>query len=120
MNYQKDKSEPFWWGMFSAGGVIAALLVPVHIVLDGLAVPLGLMDEGMVSYERWQALMSDPWIKLYLFVLVVLPLYHAAHRIRFSLYELGMREFRISMDVICYGAAVVGTLAVGYVLLKVL
>ena len=106
--------------MFSAGGVVAALLVPIHIFLDGLAVPLGLLDEGMVSHERLQALVSIPWIKLYLFVLVVLPLYHAAHRIRFSLYELGMREFRISMDVICYGAAVVGTLAVGYVLLRVL
>lgn len=106
--------------MFSAGGVVAALLVPIHIFLDGLAVPLGLLDEQMVSHERLQSLLSIPWIKLYLFVLVVLPLYHAAHRIRFSLYELGLREFRISMDVICYGAAVVGTLAVGYLLLKVL
>ncbi len=120
MNYTRNTKEPFWWGMFSAGGVVAALLVPIHIFLDGLAVPLGLVDASAASFDRVRELIHNPWIKLYVFILVVMPLYHAAHRIRFSLYELGMREFRISMDVLCYGAAVVGTIGVGYVLLTVL
>ena len=119
MNYHKDTKEPFWWGMFSAGGMVAALLVPIHIFIDGLAVPLGLIEPSALGFERMQTLLSNPLIKLYLFVLVVLPLYHAAHRIRFSLYELGMREFRVSMDVVCYGAALVATFGVGYILLKI-
>lgn len=120
MVYRKDTKEPFWWGMFSAGGVVAALLVPIHILLDGLAVPLGVLDPEAVGYDRMQALVGQPLVKVYLFVLVVLPLYHAAHRIRFSLYELGIREFRVSMDVLCYGAALVGTAGAAWVLARVL
>ena len=120
MNYQRDTIEPFWWAMFSAGGVVAALLVPIHILLDGLAVPLGLIDPGAVGHERMQTLIAHPLVKVYVFVLVVLPLYHAAHRIRFSLYELGIRDFRVSMDVLCYGMALGGTVAVAWILLRVL
>jgi len=83
-------------------------------------VPLGLLDKEVLGYERMQSLISHPLVKLYLFVLVVLPLYHAAHRIRFSLYELGVREFRISMDLLCYGGALAGTAAAAYILLKIL
>jgi fumarate reductase subunit D len=106
--------------MFSAGGVVAALLVPIHILLDGLAVPMGLIDADAVGYERMQALLASPLVKAYIFILVVLPLYHAAHRIRFSLYELGIRDFRVSMDVLCYGMALGGTVAVAWILLRVL
>jgi len=114
--YKEDKNEPFWWGMFSMGGVVAALLVPLHIFLDGLAVPLGLVPEEALGYDRMRALLTNPLVKIYIFVLVVLPLYHAAHRIRFSLYELGIREFRLSMDVLCYGGALAGTGVALYVL----
>ena len=40
MNHRKTL-EPMWWGLFSAGGVVAAFLIPIHIVLLGLAIPLG-------------------------------------------------------------------------------
>jgi len=118
--YKRDRKEPFWWGMFSLGGVIAALLVPIHIFMAGLAVPLGLLEPEVLSYEAMRQLVANPFVKLYLFVLVVLPLYHAAHRIRFSLYELGVREFRISMDFLCYGGALIGTVLTAYILLKIL
>ncbi len=118
--FKMDKKEPFWWGLFSVGGVVAALLVPIHVFVDGLAVPLGLVDESAVSFERMRALLGHPLAKAYLFVLVILPLFHAAHRVRFSLYELGVRDFRISMDFLCYGGAIVATLASGYVLFQLL
>ena len=54
MNYHRDKKEPFWWGMFSVGGMVAALLVPIHIFLDGLAVPLGLLDANAGDFGRMQ------------------------------------------------------------------
>ena len=114
--YKVNRTEPFWWGMFSMGGVIAALLVPIHIFIDGLAVPLGLLDGEVLGYEQMRALVAHPLAKVYLFVLIVPPLYHAAHRIRFSLYELGIREFRLSMDALCYGGALVGTGATAYIL----
>ncbi len=114
--YKADKNEPFWWAMFSVGGMVAALLVPIHIFLDGLAVPLGLIDADLLGYERMQALIANPFVKIYLSVLIVLPLYHAAHRIRFSLYELGIRKFRLSLAVLCYGGALIGTAVALYIL----
>ena len=120
MMHKMDRKEPFWWGMFSLGGVVAALLVPIHIFLAGLAVPLGLLEPEIFGYENMRDLIAHPLVKVYLFVLVVLPLYHAAHRVRFSLYELGVREFRISMDFLCYGGALVGTAVTAYILIKIL
>ena len=117
VNYKRDTREPFWWGMFSAGGVVAALLVPIHILLEGLAVPLAWVDPGAVAYERMQALIASPLVKVYLFVLLVLPLYHAAHRVRFTLYELGIRGHG-PVAVLCYGVALAGTAASAWILLS--
>ena len=116
MNYEEHKSEPFWWGMFSQGGVIAALLVPIHIFLTGLAIPLGLIDPELLSHERMMGLLKNPFVKIYLCVLIILPLYHAAHRIRFSLVELGFRSIANALPILCYGAALLGTAGVIYVL----
>ena len=105
--------------MFSAGGVVAALLVPVHILLQGLAVPLGAIDPAALAHERMQALIASPLVKIYLLILLVLPLYHAAHRIRFTLYELGIRA-HLPVAVVCYGAALAGTVASVWILLVLL
>ena len=101
--------------MFSAGGVVAALLVPVHILLQGLAVPLGGIDPAAFAYERMLALTASPLVKVYLLVLLVLPLYHAAHRIRFTLHELGVRA-HLPVAVVCYGVALAGTAASVWIL----
>jgi len=37
----KRSNEPFLWLLFSTGGVVAAMLIPVHLFLFGLAFPLG-------------------------------------------------------------------------------
>ena len=37
----KRHPEPFLWLLFSAGGVVSALLLPIHLLLFGLAIPLG-------------------------------------------------------------------------------
>ena len=120
VNYRKDTGEPFWWGMFSAGGMVAARLVPIHISLDGLAVPLGLLEPEAAGHGRMSALLGHPLILLYLFVFMSLPLFHAAHRIRFSLYELGVRKHRLFVSVLCYGGALAGSGAAAFLLLKFL
>jgi len=104
--------EPFWWALFSAGGVVAAFLVPIHIVLVGFAVPLGWISDTGVLYQHW-------WVKAYLFVLISLPLYHWAHRFYFALNDMGLKTIRKPLAVLCYGGAVVGTFATIWILLQV-
>ena len=117
--YEMDRIEPFWWALFSLGGVVAALLVPIHIFIDGLAVPLGLVEGQVLNYERMRVLVGYPLVKVYFLGLVALPLYHAAHRVRFTLYELGIRETNLPLGLFCYGLALTGTVVAAYVLFQV-
>ena len=108
--------EPFWWSLFSVGGVVAAFLVPVHLFLHGLAIPLGWVSVG---HGRLLALVGQPLVKMYLFVLIALPLYHWAHRFRFILEDLGLHGLRMPLAVLCYGSAIVGTVATLWVLIRI-
>ena len=56
---EKKTSEPLWWALFSAGGVVAAFLVPIHLFLHSLAAPLGWAPAKAISYERMVALVTD-------------------------------------------------------------
>ena len=115
MEYKEHKSEPFWWGMFSAGGVVAAMLIPMHLLVNGLAKPLGLAGSGVGSYETMRELIAHPLAKIYFFVLIVMPLYHAAHRIRFTLHEFGIRRFIVPLPYLCYGGALLATALAAYI-----
>ena len=104
-------TEPFWWGLFSAGGVVAAFLIPIHIIIVGFALPLGWITDTGALYRIW-------WVKLYLFVLIVLPLYHWAHRFFFALKDMQLGLPHKPLAFFCYGGAIVGTLAALLILLR--
>ena len=111
----KKSTEPFWWALFSAGGVIAALFLPVHIFLNGLVIPLAGIEAP--RYEAFLALVRHPLTRLYLFGLISLCLFHWAHRFRFTLYDgLQLKHLNQLIAVLCYGSAIFGTLAAGYML----
>jgi fumarate reductase subunit D len=114
-------NEAFWWSLFMAGAGVAALLVPIHILLNGIALPLGWVSAEAFSYERMRALVSHPLTKLYLFVLFSLPFFHCAHRVRHTLYDLGLglRAYQTPIAVLCYGAAMIGTVAAVVILLSI-
>lgn len=106
---------PVLWTLFSAGGTIAALLFPVHLLLVGLAFPLGWVDAP--SYDVLYGLIRTPAARLYLFVFIALPLFHWAHRFRYTLYDcLQLYHLTNVIAVICYGTALVGTAMAGYTL----
>jgi fumarate reductase subunit D len=89
--------EPIFWALFSAGGFVAALLVPVHVAILGIAFAAG-------------------WLR----ALVALPLYHWAHRFRFAIYhQFGIVRWKRLVAVGCYGTAIAGTAVSGWVLLHI-
>ena len=106
---------PLLWLLFSAGGTVAALLFPVHLFLTGLAFPLGWLETP--RYEFLHRLLTHPVTRLYLFVLIALPLFHWAHRFRYTLYDgLQLRQSRGPVAALCYGAALLGTAMTAYLL----
>lgn len=111
----KRSNEPFFWLLFSAGGVVAAFLIPVLLFLFGLAFPLGWLNAP--SYESTLALVRHPLARLFLFALCALPLFHWAHRFRFTLYDgLQIKHLNEVIFVLCYGGAIIGTILAGYIL----
>ncbi len=107
--------EPLLWILFSAGGVVAAFLIPAHLFLQGIAFPLGWAKTP--DYTTTAALVAHPLARLYLFVLCSVPLFHFAHRIRYTLYDgLQIKHLNEVIAVCCYGSAVLGTLAAGFLL----
>jgi fumarate reductase subunit D len=109
---------PFLWFLFSAGGTVAALLFPVHLFLNGLVFPLGWLEAP--SYELLHALVQHPVTRLYLFVFISLPLFHWAHRFRYTLYDgLQLGHLTNLIAVLCYGAALVGSAVAAYLLWEI-
>ena len=105
----------FWWFMFAQGGVIAAILLPVHILFQGILGPLGVVN---VAEPNNVGLLSNPIVKLYLLVLIAIPFFHFAHRLRYLLVDFGVHAAKsIPAQVIFYGGAVAVTLVTIYVLL---
>lgn len=100
---------PLLWLLFSAGGTIAALLFPVHVFLIGLAFPLGWVEAPTYTFLR--GLVGHPLTRMYLFVLISLPLFHWAHRFRYTLYDgLQIKHLTALIIVLCYGAALAGSI----------
>ncbi len=105
--------EPFLWLLFSAGGVVAALLIPVLLLLFGLAFPLDLLSAP--GHAHMLAVLGHPLSRVTIFVSCTLLLFHSAHRIRFTLYDgLQIKHLNELIVLLVYGAVLVGIAASGY------
>ena len=111
-------ATPLLWMTFGIGGMVAALLFPIHVLLNGLLFPLGWT--AAPSYESLHGLVLHPLTRLYLFVLIAFPLFHWAHRFRYALCD-GLQLYHLTrpIAVICYGAAAIGTGVAAYTLWNV-
>jgi fumarate reductase subunit D len=112
---KREPNEAFFWTLFSAGGVISAFFIPVFLLVFFLAVPMGIVAPPRYQYLLW--LMSLPLVRLFLFTICTLSLFHWAHRFRFTLYDgLQVKHLNEVIFTFCYGGAMIGTLFAGYLL----
>jgi fumarate reductase subunit D len=117
--WRPDRVEGFWWFMFANGGLVAALFLPVHILVQGILGPLGVVPAVDQHYDSFAAAMANPIVKLYLFVIISLPFFHVAHRLRFFLIDLGLTVAQRPLKYLLYTLAVVATLLTAYVVVTV-
>ena len=108
-------SHLFWWFLVAQGGVLAAILLPVHILFQGILGPLGYVNVATPSQID---LLGNPIVKLYLLVLIAAPFFHFAHRLRYLLVDFGVHAAKgFPAQVVFYGGAIAVTLLTIYVLL---
>jgi len=114
----KRSNESLPWAFFGAGGFVSAFLMPVHIFLFGIAIPL--MWITAPTQASLLALIQHPLTKLYIFGFCALCFLHAAHRIRSSLIDtLRIKHLDTALGVICYGAAIVGSIIALIVVIRI-
>ena len=101
----RPSNEPLFWAMFSAGGMIAAVLVPVLIVITGFLVPAETI-EGPGLHN----LFDNPLVRLIILGVAFLVFFHAAHRIRHTVKDLGLRSAPMLVAALCYLGAALGTI----------
>jgi fumarate reductase subunit D len=112
-------AEPFVWLLFTSGGMVAALVLPVLVFLFGVAIPLGWLDRP--DYDHLRAVLSNPLSRLGLLAVCALSLVHAAHRIRFTLQDgLQLKRYEGLIATVCYGGALAGSAVAAYLLLRAL
>jgi fumarate reductase subunit D len=113
----KRSVEPLPWLLFSAGGVMSALFLPVLVFLFGLAFPLGWISTP--TYDDLHPVLRSPLTILVVFGVLTLSLFHAAHRFRYTLYDgLQIKHLNAPVAALCYGGAIVGTAAAAYLLMQ--
>jgi len=105
----KRSNAPIFWGLFGAGGMLAALLGGMLVFITGIAVPLGLLPRQLMSYPRMLTFAQHGVGKGFVFVVIALFAWHAAHRIFHSLHDVGLRRGALA-QALCYGAAALVTL----------
>jgi fumarate reductase subunit D len=103
----RRRIEPLVWLTFSVGGVVAAVLLPSLALLFAVAVPLGWTDAP--DHDHLAAVVGNPVTILVLLGAMVVMLVHAAHRLRYTLYDGLQVKQKLLLAVLCYGAAAVGS-----------
>ena len=109
-------NKPIVWGPFAAGGTLTAFLTPVLILLTLLAA-LGHAPD-LLAYERMHAFAANWLVKIVIVGVVFLSLWSAAHRLRITCYDLGVRA-DILVAAIVYAIAVAASVAAAAYLLLI-
>lgn len=105
-------NKPLVWGPFAAGGTITAFVTPVLIVLTLLAA-FGYMPD-MLGYENLRSVLAHWFAKLSMSVVIFLSLWSAAHRLRITCYDLGVRADTLVAAALYLAAALGSVAAVVY------
>lgn len=104
-------SKPLVWLPFAAGGMFAAFVLPVVILIT-----TGLVLPSATSYASAHAFVANWLGKLVILGIVVLPAWHAAHRLRVTAHDFGIRADGAIAWIVYLGAAVLSVLTIVLVL----
>ena len=109
-------NKPIVWGPFAAGGTLTAFLTPVLVILT-LFASFGSVPH-LLTYDTLHAFAANWLGKLVIFGVVALSLWHAAHRLRITLHDFGIRADTL-VAVVVYAIAGLGTVMTLIYLLRI-
>jgi succinate dehydrogenase subunit D len=101
-------NKPIVWGLFAAGGTVSAFVIPVLVLLT-LLVALGHTPSAL-AYENLRGFAATWWGKIAIFVVIFFSLWGAAHRLRITCFDFGLRADTLVATVV-YAVAAIGSAA---------
>jgi fumarate reductase subunit D len=104
---------PIFWLLFGAGGMLAALAGPALVYITGW-----MGGPELLSYANVAGVAHSLAGKAFLFFVVALFSWHAAHRILCSLHDVGIHK-GLAAKCLCYGVAGSISIAAGVALAAV-
>jgi fumarate reductase subunit D len=114
----KRSNAPIFWVLFGGGGMLAALFGTMLVFITGIAAPLAWpFGPDLLSYQRVLPFAQNWLGKGFLFAVIALFAWHAAHRIFHSLHDVGIHNGALA-KLLCYGSALVATLIAAGSLLR--
>ena len=114
----KRHPEPLLWLLFSAGGVLSGMLMPILVLWFGVAIPFGWL--AAPSRNELLQVLANPIVRLALVALCVLSLFHWAHRFRHTLYDgLQIKHLNEVIAIGSYGVALFGSGVAIYLLWQI-
>jgi len=109
--------KPIVWGLFAAGGTVAAFMLPVLLLLSGIGITFGLLPGDFLSYDNVRGMLQHPLIRLLTFGVLFLIVWHAAHRLRITMHDFGIRADTL-VAVLFYSVAAMSTLTLFIALVR--
>lgn len=109
-------NKPIFWGLFAAGGTVTAFVTPVLVLITLFAAMR--FSPALFTYEYLHAIAAHWLGKLVIFGIILLSLWHAAHRLRVTVHDFGVRADTLVAYVV-YGLASLGTLLTIIYLLRI-
>ncbi len=113
-----NRLQALLWALFAQCAVLTAILVPVHILVQGILGPLGLVPYIDGRYATFAAALGNWLVKIYLIALIARSFYVFGHRACYLLIDLGVGVGK-RIGGLSYGLAALGILAAAYVLVTV-
>ncbi len=109
-------NKPIFWGLFAAGGTVTAFVTPALVLITLFAAMRFNMD--MFTYASIHAFAAWWLGKLIIFGVILLSLWHAAHRLRVTVHDFGVRADK-QVAIVVYSLAGLGTLLTLIYLLRI-
>ena len=103
------KLEPVIWLLFGNGILIGTMLLTAWLLVIGVGIPIGLLPDAGIAYERAHALGSSFIGRVILAALIALPLWKGAHHTRHLFLDAGGHERDALIAPLLYGLATAGS-----------